>query len=411
MPQNQAAWIPSAGVYPFVIDKAPLPRPGPGQLVIKNAAMAINPVDWKIQKHGRYLNTYPFILGTDTAGVVEDVGPGITRFIKGQRVIAHCNALMTGNSDNAAFQLYTVANERLTAELPDTLSFEEGSVLPLALSTASSGLYQRDFLDLPLPTAGDAKLINKTLLIWGGASSVGASAIQLAVASGLTVVTTASPANQDFVKSLGAHVVVDYRSSSSIEDLVKALRGTDFVGVYDAISEDSSIEAIRKIIENLDVTVKIASVLPYDKPTERFAPRFINAFAIIQEPNQHIGERVWGQFVPQALASRQLKPLPKASIVGYGLGEIQHAVDIQAAGVSAKKIVVTLDIATVDDGASAEALVLTGAERAIGYRYGHRVLLRRAVGGLLTRFAAKIEWDHPRPRSQAQLATAIATAI
>lgn len=181
---------------------------------------------------------------------------------------------MTGNSDNAAFQLYTVANERLTAELPDTLSFEEGSVLPLALSTASSGLYQREFLDLPLPTAGDAKLINKTLLIWGGASSVGASAIQLAVASGLTVVTTASLANQDFVKSLGAHVVVDYRSSSSIEDLVKALRGTDFVGVYDAIGEDSSIEAIRKIIENLDVTVKIASVLPCNKPTERFAPRF-----------------------------------------------------------------------------------------------------------------------------------------
>lgn len=104
---------------------------------------------------------------------------------------------------------------------------------------------------------------------------MGASAIQLAVASGLTVVTTASPANQDFVKSLGAHVVVDYQSPSSMDDLVKTLCGTDFVGVDDAIGEDSSIEAIRKIIENLDVTVKIATVLPYDKPTERFVPGFI----------------------------------------------------------------------------------------------------------------------------------------
>lgn len=62
----------------------------------------------------------------------------------------------------------------------------------------------------------------------------------------------------------------------------------------------------------------------------------------MQEPNQHIGEEIWGKFVPQALANGKLKPLPKPSVVGSGLKAIQHAVDVLQAGVSAKKIVVTL---------------------------------------------------------------------
>lgn len=181
---------------------------------------------------------------------------------------------MTGKPENAAFQLYTLTFERLLAELPDSLTFEEGTVLPVAISTASAGLYLSDFLGLPLPSASDVRPTKQTILIWGGASSVGSGAIQLAVASGLTVVTTASPKNHDFAKSLGAYAVLDYRSPSVVEEVVNTLRGTDFVGVYDAISEEASFEAVSKIIDALNVTVKIASVNPYDKPTERFAPKF-----------------------------------------------------------------------------------------------------------------------------------------
>jgi NADPH:quinone reductase-like Zn-dependent oxidoreductase len=71
----------------------------------------------------------------------------------------------------------------------------------------------------------------KTVLIWGGASSVGACAIQLAAASGATVLTTASPANHDFVKSLGADHVFDYRSPTVMDDAASVLKGTDFAGV------------------------------------------------------------------------------------------------------------------------------------------------------------------------------------
>lgn len=179
---------------------------------------------------------------------------------------------MTRNPANSAFQLYSLAVEDLTAELPDSLSFQEGAVLPLALSTASAGLFQADTLGLPLPSSEDIQQRNEAILVWGGASSVGSVAIQLAAASGVTVVTTASPRNHEFVRSCGAHTIFDYKSPTVVEDIVSILRTTKFVGVFDSIGEPRSFEAIAKIVNTLGGHVKVSSVLPYDKPTETFAP-------------------------------------------------------------------------------------------------------------------------------------------
>ncbi|KAJ5127791.1 chaperonin 10-like protein [Penicillium atrosanguineum] len=350
MGENEAAWITAPAAYPFTVNSAPKPKPGAGEVVIKNAAVAINPVDWKIQSLGGYINKYPFILGEDAAGIVEDVGPGVSRFKKGHRVIAHCNGLMTQDPANSSFQLYPVVTEALVAELPDSLTFEEGSVLPLAISTACAGLYQKDRLGLPLPVVDGAEPTGQTIVVWGGASSVGATVIQLAVASGVTVLTTASPANHDFVKSLGAQIVFDYRSSDVVQDTVKALASTNFAGVYDAISEDTSFKAISAILDGLNMTVNVASVLPYDKPTERFAPKYVNeaisatvlAYSIIQEPHSAIGEWIWGKYVPLALANGSFKAKPEPLVVGNGLKDIQKGLDVQKKGVSAKKVVIAI---------------------------------------------------------------------
>ncbi|RYP00174.1 hypothetical protein DL764_006605 [Monosporascus ibericus] len=342
MAQNEAAWITSPSEYPFTVKEAPMPTPGPGEIVIKNAAVSINPVDWKIQAHGRYLSRYPFILGEDAAGVVEEVDAGVTRFKKGDRVIAHCHGLMTRNPANSAFQSYPVATDSLVSPIPDSMSFEQAVVLPLAISTACAGLYPKDLLNLPLPSATKPEKNGKTVLIWGGASSVGATAVQLAAASGATVITTASPANHKFVKSLGADIVFDYRSPIVVEDIANALSRTDFVGVYDAISEDSSFDAVSAILDRLNKKVPVASVLPSNKSTGRFAPVYVVAFAIIQEPNQDIGEWIWKKFIPEALANGSFQAKPDPSVTGHGLKHIQDALDVQRKGVSAKKIVVTL---------------------------------------------------------------------
>ncbi|UPL00286.1 hypothetical protein LCI18_011220 [Fusarium solani-melongenae] len=222
------------------------------------------------------------------------------------------------------------------------MTFAEAVVLPLAISTACAGLYAKDLLNLPLPSVKKPASNGTTILIWGGASSVGATAIQLAAASGVTVVTTASPVNHEFVKSLGANAVFDYKSPTVVEDIAKALEETEFVGVYDAIGVDSSFDAVSDILDRLDKSVPVASVLPSTKSTERFKPTYVIAFAIVQEPNQHVGEWIWKTFIPEALENGSFKAKPDPSVSGHGLDDVQSAMDLQRKGVSAKKIVVSL---------------------------------------------------------------------
>ena len=112
------------------------------------------------------------------------------------------------------------------------MTYEAASVIPLALSTAAAGLYQHEYLDLPAPSMNPEN-IGRTILVWGGSSSVGSAAIQLAVASGLDVVTMASKRNFDYCKKLGTTDVFDYRSPSIVEDLVATLHKGTVAGAFD----------------------------------------------------------------------------------------------------------------------------------------------------------------------------------
>lgn len=85
-PTNQAAWLIKAGTA-LKVDSAPLPTAGPGEIVIKNAAIAINPLDCHMQDSGVFVQQWPAIFGCDVAGEVHEVGSGTQRFKKGDRVI------------------------------------------------------------------------------------------------------------------------------------------------------------------------------------------------------------------------------------------------------------------------------------------------------------------------------------
>lgn len=104
--------------------------------------------------------------------------------------------------DNA-FQEYTVVPAHMASPIPSTLSFDHAAVIPLGLSTAAAGLFEKEYLAPQHPSVSP-KPTGKALLIWGGSTSVGSNAIQLAVAAGYDVITTASPKNFDYVKKLAA---------------------------------------------------------------------------------------------------------------------------------------------------------------------------------------------------------------
>ncbi len=127
---------------------------------------------------------------------------------------------MSGKDEDGGFQLYSAAIAAKTVKLPDSVSFAQGSVIPLALDTAAVGLYSKvadGFLGLPLPSLNPTSS-GKTIVLWGGSTSVGCMAIQLAVASGAKVVAIASEHNHKLCKDLGASEV-----SSSCFSFTKSL--------------------------------------------------------------------------------------------------------------------------------------------------------------------------------------------
>ena len=372
MPANTAAWINAAHAR-LEAGPAPYTPPGEDQIVIRNYAVAVNPLDWIIQVAGtlayRWL-TYPTVLGSDVAGEVAEVGQAVTRFRAGDRVLGH--AVGTDKDSNRAaeggFQLYTVVLERMACPIPDTMSFEDAAVLPLATSTASCALFQADQLGLRLPSPGPQPA-GQTVLVWGGSTSVGSNAIQLAVAAGYEVVTTASPRNFDYVRSLGAAQAFDYNSPSVVPDIIGALRGRTLAGAI-AIGTTSAPSCVRiagACSGNRFVSIATppASFAILAAPNRsrfgfpRLILRLVTANVALQFSSRLRRVRmkyVWGttlkanqvavaiyrDFLPAALASGRYVAAPKPSVCGHGVHDFQRAMDIQLKGVSAAKVVVSL---------------------------------------------------------------------
>jgi NADPH:quinone reductase-like Zn-dependent oxidoreductase len=157
------------------------PHAGPGQIRVAVKAVGINPVDWKVRS-GRFKGRLPAITGSDVSGVVDEVGDDVTDVSLGDEVFGL--ALSGGAAQYALLRNYALK--------PAGMSFEEAAGLPVPVETAVRVL---DMLDLSP---------GQTLLINAAAGGVGSAAVQFARARGLAVIGTASPANHDYLRSLGA---------------------------------------------------------------------------------------------------------------------------------------------------------------------------------------------------------------
>ena len=312
---------------------------------------------------------FPFVLGSDLAGEVVQVGSGITRFKVGDRVLGHALGVdkKRNRAAEGAFQQYTVLLNHMAAPIPATLCYECASVLPLGLSTAACGLFQKDQLALRYPTE-NPKPTGETLLVWGGSTSVGSNAIQLAVAAGYQVVTTASPSNFDYVKRLGAAYAFDYNSPTVLKDLVAACKGKIIAGAIaiGATSASGCLQVVHASKGNKFVAIATfpidfrkmangasvpAAMIRQSSKLVSFAGtllkcrlRGIRCKAIYGTTlmDNEVSRIVYVDFLPRALAQGRFIARPEPMIVGKGLGAIQSALDVQRKGVSAAKVVVSL---------------------------------------------------------------------
>ncbi|KAF5725021.1 zinc-binding oxidoreductase [Fusarium mundagurra] len=218
------------------VDNCPVPKPGPGEVLIKVAAVALNPIDWKMMY--RQALAEPTILGCDFAGVVQCLGDHVDRLQVGDRVAGMIQGGNTLRPDDGAFADYLVAQAHILVRLPPNILFEEGSTLPTALFTAGFCLYRH--LSFPHPQeSGEAQSVLPVLFIYGGGTAIGSMQIQLAKLSGLYVISTSSPDSFDFVKQCGADEVFDYRDPLCAQHIIKASGGKRLATV-DCISNNVS---------------------------------------------------------------------------------------------------------------------------------------------------------------------------
>src|SRR5215468_3445873 len=183
-------------------EDAPRPQPKENEVLVRVIAAGVNPVDTYIRS-GKFgpAGTLPLIPGRDIAGIVEELAPGATKFKKGDAVY--------GNVRNGGYAEFAVATEEDVELKPASLDFVQAAAVPVAARTAWYALVETAHL-----AAG------QTVLIQGGSGGVGSFAIQIAKVRGAKVFATASTANQDLLKELGADVAIDY-TKQKFEDVVK----------------------------------------------------------------------------------------------------------------------------------------------------------------------------------------------
>lgn len=205
----------------------PIPTPGPGEILIRVRAAGLNPTDWRHRgATGLFLGDPPFVLGWDVSGDVVATGTGVALFAPGDEVFG----MLPYPHGHGALAEYVVGPTRAFARKPLPLDHIHAAAIPLAALTAWQAL-----IDTAKLQAG------QRVLIHAAAGGVGHFAVQIAKARGAHVIGTASAANHEFLRELGADEVIDYRTT----DFAEAVRDVDVA--LDSIDDENSLRSMRTL--------------------------------------------------------------------------------------------------------------------------------------------------------------------
>ena len=238
------------GVENLSLGDLPIPRVEHGSVLLRATAASANPIDVSVRKGSPFSPSLPAAIGCDVAGVVEAVGEGVAEFASGDEVFG-CVGGVRGSGGTLAE--YVLADAKLLAPKPRTLSMREAAALPLVAITAHEGMSRGGVLP------------SHRVLIHGGTGGVGHVAVQLAAAIGAKVFTTVSAGSRALAMRMGATDTIDYRAEL-VEAYIERLTGGEgFDVVFDTLGDqhlEESFQAARnggqvistKALTQLDLT-------------------------------------------------------------------------------------------------------------------------------------------------------------
>ncbi len=305
----KAARIHSYNTQPVVEDAAN-PVMGVADVLVRVAAAALNPLDKKMQQglmHGFFPVEFPYTIGTDLSGTVEQVGPDVTGWRAGDRIVARTDPPRGG----ALAELALVPAAYL-AKAPASIPAMEAAGVPTAAGTAWQALFEVAGLK-----AG------QTVLVHAGAGGVGSFAIQLAHCAGARVIATASGDGLDIARRLGADQVIDHRSER-FEDKV-----ADLDVVLDTLGGDTQQRSFGVLRAGGYLATMVSP------PDEALAKAHgVHASFVFHQSDAARLARLFGM-----IDAGTLKVLVDCVV---SLDELAHAFDHQASGRARGKIIVTL---------------------------------------------------------------------
>ncbi|KAI8957426.1 GroES-like protein [Daldinia sp. FL1419] len=328
---------------PLEVREKPTPKPGPDELLIDVKSIALNPIDWKMRDLGFFIAKYPAVIGSDVGGVVLEAGSNVSSIFKpGTRVTAFAQAYFTqGDPDYGAFQKRPVIPARNATPLPDYISFNEAAALPMAVATTWSGW---ETVGLPRDTSYSPS-DKQGLLVWGAASSVGSMVVQSAKLLGFTVYATASSKHHEYIKTLGATKVFDYKEPGVKDAIIKAAKedGLTFQYGYDAVGAIQSCQNILKALKKSG-PAHLASA-PRIGPDEVLTADVETKFVAASSDPKKAAEQfsfMFNTWLKERLEKRDIVPSPHIQVLEGGLNGVNKGLDTLKAGVSGTKLVLEL---------------------------------------------------------------------
>jgi NADPH:quinone reductase-like Zn-dependent oxidoreductase len=293
----KAAFIERHG-GPDVLKYGDVPDPvaGPGDVLIDIFAASVNGADWKVRVGDYGQSKFPYVLGRDFSGVVAALGEGVQDFRVGDPVFGVCAAGQEG-----AYAEKIAVKAAIVARKPEGLSHVNAAALALTGLTAMSAV--EDTLKLQP---------GETILIQGGAGGVASFALQLAKHIGARVITTASAANHDYLRKLGADEVIDYNAV----DFTKAVKDCD--AVFETVGGDVALRSFA-VLKAGGRAAFIASGAQAPKPTRDDVTALRPPVGRARQPLERIAELYQdGAVRPPAIKLYRLSDAADAHRVSEG---------------------------------------------------------------------------------------------
>lgn len=366
-----AAMTPSKG-QPLTLQVRQTPKPSANDLLIAIKSIALNPADAIMRDQGLLIPpaAYPTVLGFDMSGLILEIGTNVPPpFIPNTRIAAYSASVWKNcDPDYGPFQEFCLVPWQHAVPLPDGISWNRGSTLPVSVQVPLCAWDMMGIPRLEMVGVGAGEIFQENaaqtprkgeaLLIWGASSSVGTMGVQTGrllrddvTSSFGAVYATAGAANLEYVGSLGADRVFDYKDPQVVDAIVSAAKRDRLIVRFCFLATGSlgDCQAVLKAFrerEGITMTTlsKIGSAPPVPQDAE-FVDGVETIFLMPSMVEEESLEqfRYWiGTCLGEYLVKGTIKPSPELSIVGKGLGAINSGLERLLQGVSCTKLVVEI---------------------------------------------------------------------